>query len=78
MKNLCFTYINYENKVISEEYETVMDFVDILEMTGIDITKIKSSNVHAIFFGNSTKPKDFNTIKELYNYCKRMLEPSWK
>ena len=69
MKDLRISYDNENGQRINAEYNTIMDFIDVMDSDEIDIPMLDYGNVEATFFENAFQRKHFNTIEELYNHC---------
>ena len=69
MKDLRVSYDNENGQRINAEYNTIMDFIDVMDSDEIDIPMLDCGNVEATFFENALQHKHFNTIEELYNHC---------
>ena len=69
MKDLRISYDNENGQRINAEYNTIMDFIDVMDSDEIDIPMLDYQNVEADFFENPLLHKHFNTIEELYNHC---------
>ena len=73
MKDLKIRYNNDSGDVIHAEYDTIMDFTDMMESDDVDIQMLDYENVEADFFENPLLHKHFNTIAELYEHCKNII-----
>ena len=69
MKDLRISYDNENGQRINAEYNTIMDFIDVMDSDEIDIPMLDYGNVEVTFFENPLLYKNFNTIEELYNHC---------
>lgn len=69
MKDLRISYDNENGMRIHADYDTIMDFIDIMDSDEIDIPMLDYGNVEADFFENPLQHKYFNTIEDLYNHC---------
>ena len=74
MKDLKISYDNENGQRINMEYDTIMDFVDVIDSDNIDIPMLDYVNVEADFFENPLLHKHFDTIEDLYNHCKSILQ----
>lgn len=74
MKDLKISYDNENGQRINMEYDTIMDFVDSIDSDNIDIPMLDYVNVEADFFENPLLHKHFETIEDLYNHCKSILQ----
>ena len=74
MKDLKISYDNENGQRINMEYDTIMDFVDAIDSDNIDIPMLDYVNVEADFFENPLFHKHFDTIEDLYNHCKSILQ----
>lgn len=74
MKDLKISYDNENGQRINMEYDTIMDFVDAIDSDNIDIPMLDYENVEADFFENPLLHKHFETIEDLYNHCKSILQ----
>lgn len=69
MKDLRISYDTKNGQRTNAEYNTIMDFIDVMDSDEIDIPMLDYENVEATFFENPLLHKNFNTIEELYNHC---------
>lgn len=75
MKDLRISYDNENRQRIKVEYNTLMDFINIIDSEdNIDIPMLDYENVEADFFENPLLHKHFNTIEELYNHCVKITK----
>ena len=74
MKDLRISYDNENGQRINAEYNTIMDFIDVMDSDEIDIPMLDYQNVEADFFENPLLHKHFNTIEELYNHCVKITK----
>lgn len=74
MKDLKISYDNENGQRINMEYDTIMNFVDDIDSDNIDIPMLDYENVEADFFENPLLHKHFDTIEDLYNHCKSILQ----
>ena len=74
MKDLRISYDNENVQRINAEYDTVMDFTDAMDSDDIDIPMMDYENVEADFFENPLHHMHFNSIKELYEHCKIIMQ----
>jgi len=70
MKDLKLRYITSYGAARFIEYNTIMDFTDAFEAKRVDNEGTMAS---AIFFENDTRIKNFNTLQELYDFCKEIM-----
>ena len=73
MKDLIIDYTTQNNTRIHAEYNTIMDFLDVIDYNLIDIRVMNYTNVEADFFENPRLHKSFDTIQSLYHHCLTML-----
>ena len=71
MIDLRISYINSCGAATFREYQTIMDFTEEFESNTFeeDATWIK-----AVFFEKVSRTKYFNTLSELYNFCREILK----
>ena len=74
MKDLRISYDNENGQRINAEYNTIMDFIDVMDSDEIDIPMLDYQNVEADFFENPLLHKHFNTIEDLYNHCVKITK----
>ena len=74
MKDLRISYDNENGQRINAEYNTIMDFIDVMDSDEIDIPMLDYQNVEADFFENPLLHKHFNTIEELYSHCVKITK----
>lgn len=74
MKDLKISYLNKNNQRIYKEYDTIMDFLDLIKSEEIDIPMLDYSNIEAVFFENPMQHKFFDTINDLYKHCVLILK----
>lgn len=74
MKDLRISYDNENGQRINAEYNTIMDFIDVMDSGEIDIPMLDYQNVEADFFENPLLHKHFDTIEELYNHCTEIIK----
>lgn len=72
--DLRIDYTNTSGNRVHTEYKTVMDFIDTMESSEIDIPMLDDTNVHAEFFNNKLNVKDFDTIGDLLEHCKEIVK----
>lgn len=70
MKDLKIKYTNKNGDVINAEYNTIMDFIDLMDSDDVDIPMMDYENVEADFFENPLLHCKFATIECLYEHCK--------
>jgi len=71
MKDLKISYDNENEERITTEYNTIMDFIDLmtLESVNTDIPMLDYKNVEAVFFENELNTRYFKTIEDLLHHC---------
>ena len=74
MKDLKIKYRNENGDVISKEYDTIMDFIDIMESEQIDIPMMDYEVISYILFENPLNSGDNVTIKELLEHCISIIQ----
>ena len=74
MKDLKISYNNENGKRINAEYDTIMDFTDAMESDEADVPMMDYENVEAVLFENPLNHKYFDTIEDLYSYCKMIVK----
>lgn len=70
MKDLVFECDKQNGERIMLEYDTIMDFTDMIENSSC----MNYTNVDAIFFDNPFLRKRFDSIEHLYNHCKAVIK----
>lgn len=74
MRDLIFTYKNRNNEVVEKIYLNIFDFTDEVENNNPNAPQLTETNVNAIFFENNMTAKHFETIEDLYQHCKRIMQ----
>jgi hypothetical protein len=69
MKDLKISYDNENGDRIETLYNTIMDFIDLMNLDTLDIPMLDYENVDAIFFENELNKKHFETINDLLEHC---------
>ncbi len=69
MKDLRISYDNDYGKRITMDFDTIMDFIEMMESDNIDIPMLDYENVEAVFWENPLQHKHFDTIDDLYKHC---------
>ena len=69
MIDLKFSYTNANGKRITKEYNTIMDFIDFVDLGEISSTILYGFDVVAEFFENPLLSKRFKTVDQLYSHC---------
>lgn len=72
--DLRFNYLTKNGNRAYIKCNTIMDFIDEMEYSDYGIPSIDSKDVHAKFFDNKLNTKEFNTVGELLEHCKRIVK----
>lgn len=73
MSDLRISYDNENNQRITMDFDTIMDFTDLMESNNMDIPMMDYQNVEADFWENPLHHKHFDSIEDLYKYCKEIV-----
>ena len=74
MIDLRFSYINKNNERVTECYSRIFDFTDSVESGISDASVLEGHDVEVVFFENSLFTKSFQTVKELYDHCVKIMK----
>lgn len=74
MKDLKISYDNENGERIEKEFDTIMDFLDLIESDNVDVPMMDYQNVSADFWENPLHHKHFDTIADLYNHCTMIIK----
>ena len=74
MKDFKVQYRNENGKIISKEYETIMDFIDIMESENPDIPMLDYEVISYTLFENPLNSGSNTTIGELLTHCKSIIQ----
>lgn len=72
MKDLKISYTKQDGKRANVEYSTIMDFLDEME-EDISNSVMECKDVEADFFENPLHHQNFDSVKDLYNHCQRIV-----
>lgn len=72
MKDLTFTY--EENGVNKKKaYDLIFNFTDGVESNDSTVPSLDCQNVEACFFESPLHIQHFDTVKDLYEHCKKIM-----
>lgn len=74
MKDLLMSYEAETGLHVNQGFNTIMDFLDLIESGKDDVLTLNCKNVHAQFFENPLNDKYFDTMEELYLHCKSIVK----
>ena len=72
MKDLKVSYTKQDGERANVEYSTIMDFMDEVE-EDMDNPIMECKDVEADFFENSLHHQHFDSVRDLYNHCQRIV-----
>ena len=72
MKDLKVSYTKQDGKRANVEYSTIMDFLDEME-EDTNNPIMECTDVEADFFENHLHHQHFNSGRDLYNHCQRIV-----
>ena len=72
MKDLKVSYTKQDGERTNVEYSTIMQFMDEME-EDVSNPIMECKDVEADFFENPLHHQHFNSVKDLYNHCQRIV-----
>ena len=74
MRDLVFNYDKSNGEKEQKVYLHIFDFTDEIENNEETAPSLSAKNVNAVFFENNLTSKHFDTVKDLYEHCKRIMQ----
>ena len=72
MKDLKVSYTKQDGERTHVEYSTIMDFLDEME-EDMNNPVMECADVKADFFENPLHHQHFDSVRDLYNHCQRIV-----